>query len=142
MKKRIFAILLALVMLLGALPVTASAADDVSRVVKSAFINSPTDYTALVVDTNIAEPVYATVVVKPGETITDEGQLVFWVTGGHAISSNFSDTWKWNYTPDVVDLNVVEDGGTLRVSFTGKKEEDGYTAEKVEHIINQEADKE
>mgnify|MGYP000806106086 FL=1 len=26
--------------------------------------------------------------------------------------------------------------------FTGKKEEDGYTAEKVEHIINQEADKE
>lgn len=122
MKKRIFAALLALVMLLGALPVTASAADDVSRVVKSAFINSPTDYTALVVDTNIAEPVYATVVVKPGETITDEGQLVFWVTGGHAISSNFSDTWKWNYTPDVVDLNVVEDGGTLRVSFTGKKE--------------------
>lgn len=37
MKKRIFAILLALVLLLGALPVTAMAADDVSKVVKSAF---------------------------------------------------------------------------------------------------------
>ncbi len=35
-------------------------------------------------------------------------------------------------------------GGKISPSavFTGKKEEDGYTAEKVEHIINQEADKE
>ena len=76
MKKRIFAILLALVMLLGALPVTAMAADDVSRVVKSAFTTWGTYEKALVLTNNIAEPVYATVVVKPGETITDFGNLV------------------------------------------------------------------
>ena len=122
MKKRIFAILLALVMLLGALPVTAMAADDVSRVVKSAFTTWDTYERALVLTNNIAEPVYATVVVKPGETITDFGNLVFFTTGGHALSSGFSNTLRWNYTPDVVDLNVVEDGGTLRVSFTGKQE--------------------
>ena len=122
MKKRIFAILLALVMLLGALPVTAMAADDVSKVVKSAFTTWDTYERALVLTNNIAEPVYATVVVKPGETITDFGNLVFFTTGGHALSSGFSNTLRWNYTPDVVDLNVVEDGGTLRVSFTGKQE--------------------
>ena len=122
MKKRIFAILLALVMLLGALPVTAMAADDVSKVVKSAFTTWDTYKRALVLTNNIAEPVYATVVVKPGETITDFGNLVFFTTGGHALSSGFSNTLRWNYTPDVVDLNVVEDGGTLRVSFTGKQE--------------------
>lgn len=122
MKKRIFAILLALVMLLGALPVTAMAADDVSKVVKSAFTTWGTYERALVLTNNIAEPVYATVVVKPGETITDFGNLVFFTTGGHALSSGFSNTLRWNYTPDVVDLNVVEDGGTLRVSFTGKQE--------------------
>lgn len=65
---------------------------------------------ALVLTNNIAEPVYATVVVKPGETITDFGNLVFFTTGGHALSSGFSNTLRWNYTPDVVDLNVVEDG--------------------------------
>ena len=122
MKKRIFAILLALVMLLGVLPVTAMAADDVSKVVKSAFTTWDTYERALVLTNNIAEPVYATVVVKPGETITDFGNLVFFTTGGHALSSGFSNTLRWNYTPDVVDLNVVEDGGTLRVSFTGKQE--------------------
>ena len=122
MKKRIFAILLALVLLLGALPVTAMAADDVSKVVKSAFTTWDTYERALVLTNNIAEPVYATVVVKPGETITDFGNLVFFTTGGHALSSGFSNTLRWNYTPDVVDLNVVEDGGTLRVSFTGKQE--------------------
>lgn len=122
MKKRIFAALLALVMLLGALPVTAMAADNVSRVVKSAFTTWDTYERALVLTSNIAEPVYATVVVKPGETITDFGNLVFFTTGGHALSSGFSNTLRWNYTPDVVDLNVVEDGGTLRVSFTGKQE--------------------
>ena len=122
MKKRIFAALLALVMLLGALPVTAMAADDVSKVVKSAFTTWDTYERALVLTNNIAEPVYATVVVKPGETITDFGNLVFFTTGGHALSSGFSNTLRWNYTPDVVDLNVVEDGGTLRVSFTGKQE--------------------
>ena len=122
MKKRIFAALLALVMLLGALPVTAMAADNVSRVVKSAFTTWDTYERALVLTNNIAEPVYATVVVKPGETITDFGNLVFFTTGGHALSSGFSNTLRWNYTPDVVDLNVVEDGGTLRVSFTGKQE--------------------
>lgn len=122
MKKRIFAILLALVMLLGALPVTAMAADNVSRVVKSAFTTWDTYERALVLTRNVAEPVYATVVVKPGETITDFGNLVFFTTGGHALSSGFSNTLRWNYTPDVVDLNVVEDGGTLRVSFTGKQE--------------------
>ena len=41
---------------------------------------------------------------------------------------------------------VISKNGTRLVNiksrFTGKKEEDGYTAEKVEHIINQEADKE
>lgn len=122
MKKRIFAILLALVLLLGVLPVTAMAADDVSKVVKSAFTTWDTYKRALVLTNNIAEPVYATVVVKPGETITDFGNLVFFTTGGHALSSGFSNTLRWNYTPDVVDLNVVEDGGTLRVSFTGKQE--------------------
>lgn len=122
MKKRIFAILLALVLLLGVLPVTAMAADDVSKVVKSAFTTWDTYERALVLTNNIAEPVYATVVVKPGETITDFGNLVFFTTGGHALSSGFSNTLRWNYTPDVVDLNVVEDGGTLRVSFTGKQE--------------------
>lgn len=122
MKKRIFAALLALVLLLGVLPVTAMAADDVSKVVKSAFTTWDTYERALVLTNNIAEPVYATVVVKPGETITDFGNLVFFTTGGHALSSGFSNTLRWNYTPDVVDLNVVEDGGTLRVSFTGKQE--------------------
>ena len=107
---------------LGALPVTAMAADDVSKVVKSAFTTWDTYKRALVLTNNIAEPVYATVVVKPGETITDFGNLVFFTTGGHALSSGFSNTLRWNYTPDVVDLNVVEDGGTLRVSFTGKQE--------------------
>lgn len=98
------------------------AADDVSKVVKSAFTTWDTYKRALVLTNNIAEPVYATVVVKPGETITDFGNLVFFTTGGHALSSGFSNTLRWNYTPDVVDLNVVEDGGTLRVSFTGKQE--------------------
>ena len=37
---------------------------------------------------------------------------------------------------------IIDMAPDLISRFTGKKEEDGYTAEKVEHIINQEADKE
>ena len=37
---------------------------------------------------------------------------------------------------------IIDMAPELISRFTGKKEEDGYTAEKVEHIINQEADKE
>ena len=37
---------------------------------------------------------------------------------------------------------ILDMAPNLISRFTGKKEEDGYTAEKVEHIINQEADKE
>ena len=39
-------------------------------------------------------------------------------------------------------VNIKNQDPDLISRFTGKKEEDGYTAEKVEHIINQEADKE
>ena len=37
---------------------------------------------------------------------------------------------------------IIDMAPDLISRFTGKKEEEGYTAEKVEHIINQEADKE
>ena len=37
---------------------------------------------------------------------------------------------------------IIDMAPDLISRFTGQKEEDGYTAEKVEHIINQEADKE
>ena len=37
---------------------------------------------------------------------------------------------------------IIDMAPDLISRFTGKKEEDGYTAEEVEHIINQEADKE
>ena len=41
-----------------------------------------------------------------------------------------------------IDDKIIDMAPDLLSRFTGKKEEDGYTAEKVEHIINQEADKE
>ena len=37
---------------------------------------------------------------------------------------------------------IIDMAPDLISRFTGKKDEDGYTAEEVEHIINQEADKE
>ena len=44
--------------------------------------------------------------------------------------------------PLVAVTKIIDMAPDLISRFTGKKEEDGYTAEKVEHIINQEADKE
>ncbi len=120
MKKRIFAILLALVLLLGVLPVTAMAADRHVSNVTLGEDRSTAVKRALVLTNNL-QNLYASGGSR-GETITDFGNLVFFTTGGHALSSGFSNTLRWNYTPDVVDLNVVEDGGTLRVSFTGKQE--------------------
>ena len=37
---------------------------------------------------------------------------------------------------------IIDMAPDLISRFTGKKDEDAYTAEEVEHIINQEADKE
>ena len=49
--------------------------------------------------------------------------------------------WSTSKNQDAV-TKIIDMAPDLISRFTGKKEEDGYTAEKVEHIINQEADKE
>ena len=65
-----------------------------------------------------------------GGKISPSAVLVISKNGTRLVNIKNQDAVTKNMAPDLISR------------FTGKKEEDGYTAEKVEHIINQEADKE
>ena len=58
------------------------------------------------------------------------------------MSRGLGDVYKRQIKNQDAVTKIIDMAPDLISRFTGKKEEDGYTAEKVEHIINQEADKE